>query len=311
MTHDYHTPVLVNDVLNNLQAQREGIYVDGTLGGGGHAESILRVSSPNSKLVCFDVDEEAIRYSKLRLNHFGDRVLFVHDNYANIQKRLQENMVEFVDGILLDLGVSSFQIDTKVRGFSFQNESRIDMRMSKNQQSDGWTVVNTYSVEQLSRIFWDYGEEKYAKSIAKKIAAMREQHPLETTRQLSSIVETAVGRRFLQKSLARVFQAIRIEVNDELDSLRKGLQKAIECLKVGGRIVVISYHSLEDRIVKGCFLKESSSTIRSTNKLIPDTPCQPTLELLTKKPIVAGEDEINTNPRARSAKLRAAVKVAI
>jgi 16S rRNA (cytosine1402-N4)-methyltransferase len=310
MTHEYHTPVLVDAVLQFLQAEREGIYVDGTLGGAGHAESLLRMTSPKSRLIGFDVDPDALSYAEQRLHEFSNRVTLVNDNFSNLASQLNVHSPEQVDGILLDLGVSSHHLNEAGRGFSFQNESRLDMRMNQGQTIDGWTVVNRFDEDRLAGMLKDFGEEKHAKRIAKKIVEMRKRKPVDTTRELSDIIGSAVGRRFLQKSLARVFQAIRIEVNRELENLSAVLPQALECLRVGGRMVVISYHSLEDRIVKDFFVEESSAVTRSGHKLLPDIPRRRRLEVLTRRPLTATDEEVISNPRARSAKLRAAEKLA-
>jgi 16S rRNA (cytosine1402-N4)-methyltransferase len=309
MTYEYHTPVLVDEALHYLQAAREGIYVDGTVGGGGHAEAILRMTSPNSRLVGFDMDADAVSFAKRRLREFGERVIFVQDNFSHVMKRLREHSIDFADGVILDLGVSSHQIDDASRGFSFRSDNRLDMRMDRRQTMDGWRVVNTYPQAGLETIFRNYGEEKYSKRISRKILERRKEQSIDSTEDLSQIIESAVGRRFLQKSLARIFQAIRIEVNNEMENLRLGITAAADCLRSGGRIVVISYHSLEDRIVKQYFAKESRKSDRPANKLLPDITRIPRLALLTKKPVTANEDELSKNPRARSAKLRAAEKI--
>ena len=309
MTYEYHTPVLIDAVLDYLQIHRAGIYVDGTLGGGGHTECILAAGSPQSRVIGFDRDGDALRHAKEHLKKYSDRVVFIHDNFASIRKRLQELSIDTVIGIVLDLGVSSHQIDETNRGFSFQQSHRLDMRMNREQKLDAWHVVNGYDQQLLADIFWRYGEERHSRRIAKALVEERKGQSIATTDQLAHVVRKVVGQRFLQKSLARIFQAIRIEVNDELESLRTGLDDSIGCLEAGGRIVVISYHSLEDRIVKECFKKESSGVVTSGSKFMPDRPVQPSIKILTKKPIVTGEEEVASNPRSRSAKLRAAEKI--
>jgi 16S rRNA (cytosine1402-N4)-methyltransferase len=302
--------VLVDEVFYYLHAENEGVYVDGTLGGGGHAESLLIKSPPSTRVVMFDVDTEALQFSQKRLRVFVDRVVYIHDVFSNMKKQLSKNNIDAVDGVLLDLGVSSHQIDSRERGFSFQHEGRLDMRMNREQPITAATIVNSYDAQQLAAIFRTYGEERHSGRIARKIVDARKKNPIETTHQLSSLIEAAVGRHLIQKSLARVFQAIRIEVNNELERLRQGLQSAFESLRIGGRLVVISYHSLEDRIVKEFFVRESSTRIRASNKLLPDIQRQPRVTVLTRKPVRPSSDEISKNPRARSAKLRAAEKIA-
>ena len=309
MEDEYHAPVLVDEVLRYLQPSREGVYVDGTLGGGGHAEAILINSTAHSVLYGFDADSEAIEHARHRLGRFGERIQYVHDNAARLRTRLEELHVPRIQGLLLDLGVSSHQIDAAERGFSFQQEHRIDMRMDRRQGLDGWTVVNTYPRERLSDLLWQFGDERKARKIAAGIVRAREQHPVDSTGELARIVESAAGGRYLQKSLARVFQAIRIEVNSELDNLRKILKESVELMERGGCIVVIAYHSLEDRIVKEFFRWESSALIPSGTRLMPDRAKEPRLRILTRKPVVPGGTEVARNPRAVSAKLRAAERI--
>ena len=306
MVNEYHKPVLPDAVLHFLRTYPSGIYIDGTLGGGGHAELLMMSISPEGKLVGFDIDVEALNYCRERLRRFGERVTYVHDNFVNLHARLTEIGIHRIQGVLLDLGVSSHQLDDISRGFSFQSDSRIDMRMNQEQSLDGWSVVNTYDETRLANLLWKHGEERQSRRLARKIVDMRKQQSINTTRELSSIVESVVGKRFLQKSLARAFQAIRIEVNNELENLHRALASSVELLEEGGRVVVITYHSLEDRIVKEFFKRESRMSIPSGNKLVPDRPAQPRLTILTKKPITPGPAEVADNPRARSAKLRAA-----
>ena len=308
MAYEYHTPVLADEVLQYLNAMREGTYVDGTLGGGGHAEHILRSTSPRSTLIGFDKDADAITFASKRLAPFVAQIKLVHDNVASVRTHLEKLSVKHIDGFLMDLGVSSHQIDDASRGFSFQGEGRLDMRMNAGQSLDAAAVVNSYDQEKLAEIFAAYGEERHARKIARKIVEMRKTTSIQTTKELAEIVKTVVGTYYLQKSLARIFQAIRIEVNDELEKLRSVLHDALDILNVGGRMVIISYHSLEDRIVKEFFKAESSKNIPSHSKLLPDRSRIPQLTVLTRKPVTAGEQEILGNPRARSAKLRAAEK---
>jgi 16S rRNA (cytosine1402-N4)-methyltransferase len=309
MPHEYHTPVLLDHILEYLPAAGDGIFIDGTVGGGGHAEKILARLSQRSRLICFDMDDDALAYARKRLREYGDRAIFFKDNFKNFRARLNEISVAGVNGVLLDLGVSSYQIDQGARGFSFQSQEKIDMRMDRGQHLDGWTIVNTYSPERLLEIIREFGEERFASRIVRNIVKIRQNNAMNTNADLSGAVESAVGPKMLQKSLARVFQAIRIEVNGELENLRKALEESMDILVPGGRMMVISYHSLEDRIVKQWIKKESQKVIRSGNKLIPDQPVKPKLLELTKKPIVPDESEIQANPRARSAKLRIAEKI--
>lgn len=305
----YHIPVLLNEVLEHLITTPDGIYVDGTLGGGGHAEKICERLSKQGVLIGIDADADALQEAEQRLKRFQSSVQIVHDNTANIVSLLQAKKISAIHGLLLDLGVSSFQLDDASKGFSFRSNERLDMRMDKRQLLDAHTIVNTYKSEELANVLWKFGEEKQSRRIARAIVKKRETAPIETTGQLSSIIEEVVGGRFLIKTLARVFQAIRIEVNNELESLQNILKDSIQFLAVGGRIVVISYHSLEDRIVKNFFHECAATSIPSGNKFQPDTPKIPELKMITKKPITASEEEVKINPRSRSAKMRVAQKV--
>lgn len=303
---DYHTPVLLYEAVSYLLTDANGVYVDGTLGGGGHAEEICKRLGTNGKLICFDADEDAIRFAGERLKDFSPRVRFVQSNFGNITAELQSLGVKSINGLLLDLGVSSYQIDQEEKGFSFRGDERIDMRMDRRQSISGWDVVNSYDEEKLASIIWQYGEERTSRRIARRIVAAR---PVDSTRQLASTIEEAVGKKFLIKTLARVFQAIRIEVNNELENLERVLADSAELIASGGRMVVISYHSLEDRIVKTFFKDASRTTIPSGNKYVPDTNVAPTFRIMTKSLVEASADEQAQNPRARSAKLRAAERV--
>jgi 16S rRNA (cytosine1402-N4)-methyltransferase len=309
MDMSYHIPVLVEPVLRHLLHTPDGIYVDGTLGGGGHAEAILTHLSDHGRLIGLDADTDAISFSGKRLHQFGARFRCIHDNFANIKHALHAVGVKRIDGILLDLGISSHQVDEDCRGFSYRNDVNIDMRMDQSGVLDGREIINHYSQTKLAELFWKFGEERYSRKIAACIVKVRSEHLVQTTGDLRSVIQEAVGPRFLTNTLARIFQAIRIEVNHELDNLQTILRDSIGLLHSGGRIVVISYHSLEDRIVKSFFKNESAESHPSQNKLIPDVPCQPTLSILTKKPIIPSDEEIARNPRARSAKLRVAERL--
>jgi len=292
MDQPYHTPVLLDEVLSFLRPREGGTYVDCTLGGGGHAEAVLDAISGKGLLVGFDRDPDAIRAAGGRLGRFGKSVALVPHNFDAVRNRLRQLNINEVDGLLLDLGVSSHQLNDPGRGFSFQQEGPLDMRMDRESEVSGLKVVNTYAEEDLKRIFREYGEERMASRIAWRIARQREEKPMESTADLAKAVRRAVGGRFILKSLARIFQAIRIEVNDELENLRRVLGASIPLMAPGGRIVVISYNSLEDRIVKTWMREEARVKDRLT--------------LLTKKPVVPSEKELSENKRSRSAKLRAA-----
>ena len=299
MDRTYHTPVLLDEVLSFLQPRAGGTYVDCTLGGGGHAEAILEAISGNGRLIGFDRDPNALRAAGDRLERFGSSVELVGRNFDAFSHRLRHLNINEVDGILLDLGVSSHQLDDPGRGFSFQQEGPIDMRMEAGAigTMDGLNVVNTYAEEDLKRIIKEYGEERHSGRIAWRIVNERANRPLQSTADLAVVVRKAVGGRFILKTLARVFQAIRIEVNDELGNLTRFFASCLPLLSPGGRIVVISYNSLEDRIAK--------------NWIRDEAKVKGTLTMLTKKPVIPGDLERAQNRRSRSAKLRAAERKAL
>jgi 16S rRNA (cytosine1402-N4)-methyltransferase len=305
----YHTPVLREEALSLLITTTGGHYVDATLGGGGHAEAILQRLDPTGTLTALDTDPDAIQFATARLARFGERALLVHGNFRNISSVLAQRGIQQVNGILFDLGVSSHQIDEPSRGFSYRADERLDMRLDRAEALDAHSVVNRYEERELAMILWKYGEERASRAIARAIVRHRKQSTIDTTNQLAAIVESVVGNRYLVKSLARVFQALRIEVNNELESLRAALDQAITLLSPGGRLVVISYHSLEDRIVKETFKHAAARSLASGTKLMPDVKVEPMLKILTKKPVQASSIEKKHNPRARSAKLRAAEKL--
>jgi 16S rRNA (cytosine1402-N4)-methyltransferase len=305
----YHTPVLVEEVLSFLVKLTRGVYVDGTVGGGGHAETILNRLDQEGKLLGFDADEDALLFASRRLAGYGDRLTLRKGNFRDLKKIVSECGVERVEGVLLDLGVSSYQLDEPGKGFSFRSDSPLDMRIDRTQALSAREVVNVYDEHKLAEIIWKYGEERYSHKIAQAIVRARAMKPLESGKDLSRVLENLVGDRFLTKTLARVFQAIRIEVNGELENLKSGLSDAIDVLNSGGRLAVISYHSLEDRIVKETLKAASATSNVSLSKFLPPVVLQPRLKILTKKYVGPGESEIRSNPRARSAKLRAAEKL--
>jgi len=302
----FHESVLREEVLRFLLTDRSGTYVDGTLGGGGHAEGICRALGEHGRLIGFDRDAEAIDAARERLRPFGGAVTLVRENFADMGSVLGAMGVRSVAGILLDLGISSHQVDTPGRGFSFRPGGALDMRMDTREAVSARDVVNTYGEERLAAILREYGEERAARRIARAIVMAR---PLATAGDLAGVVRECVGERFLTKSLARVFQAIRIEVNGELGHLRRVLAGVPDLLARGGRCVVISYHSLEDRVVKECFRAEAADRIPSAHRLVPDQQRTPRLALLTRKPVGASDEETARNTRARSAKLRAAERM--
>jgi 16S rRNA (cytosine1402-N4)-methyltransferase len=300
----YHIPVLCDAAVRILVSDPSWTYVDGTLGGGGHAEAICEQLSATGRLIACDRDEDALAFSRDRLARCAERITIVHTDLESIAHHLRE--AGPIGGLLLDLGVSSFQLDEGSRGFSFRSVDPLDMRMDRRQGRTGADVVNGSSEKLLADILFQYGEERAARRIARAIVAHR---PLTTTGDLSRAVEAAVGPRFRVKSLARVFQALRIEVNQELDQLRTALETVTPLLRRGGRLVVISYHSLEDRIVKDFFRAQAADRIPSGHQLIPDAPRVPVLRILTRHPVIPAPEEVMTNSRARSAKLRAAEKM--
>ena len=309
MTDFNHIPVLKNETINLLDVKKNGIYVDGTLGGAGHSKEILKKGI--KLLVGIDQDEEALVAAKKNLKEFKN-VQYVHDNFKNIDKILDDLGISEVDGILVDIGVSSHQIDSVERGFSFRFDSKLDMRMNQNQKLSAYEVVNTFSEEKLAEIFKDFGEEKFAKSIARHIAKAREKEPIETTKQLEEIVLSSVPRYKGQdgkSNVQRVFQAIRIAVNGELDALSQFLDKAIDRLKKGGRLAVISFHSLEDRIVKQKFKDLSTGCICPPDFPICVCGHKQVAKLITKHPVEASEAELEENSRSAPAKLRVIEKL--
>ncbi len=299
-----HISVLLEESIKYLNLKSDSKIIDCTLGYGGHSSEILK-RIPNGFLYSFDQDKEAIKYSDERLKKIGTNYKIINSNFVN----LKENINEEVDGILYDLGVSSPQLDTDYRGFSFHSDARLDMRMNQDSKLDAYKVVNEYSYEKLRDIFYKYGEEKFSNSIAKKIVEEREKKEIETTLELVEIIKSAVPDKYKREHhpARKIFQAIRIEVNDELDVLKKSLTDALDLIKVGGRICVITFHSLEDKIVKDIF--KENSTMDNSLKKLPIVP----EELLPKyklvKTLEPTEDEILNNKRARSAKLRVIERV--
>ena len=300
-----HKSVLLQEAISSLNLKDNDIIVDATLGYGGHSSYILdRIKKGH--LFAFDQDSEAIRHSTSRLSKIGTNFTIIKSNFFNMKEKLFELGVEKVDGVLFDLGVSSPQLDDKERGFSYHQDAKLDMRMDQSQSLSAYDVVNSYSKDELSKIFKKYGEDKFANNIAKKIVEYRENKPIETTLELVDIVKSAVPMKFrLDKHPARqIFQAIRIEVNHELDVIEPALEQALSLLKVGGRVAVITFHSLEDRLVKNYF--KEKCMIDEKLKGMPNVPDEylPDFSLVTNKPILPSNLEIDENPRARSAKLR-------
>ncbi len=302
--------MLLSESIDGLNIKNDGIYVDCTLGYGGHSSEILKRLT-NAHLYAFDQDMEAIEYSRQRLSEIGDNFTIIYSNFVYLKDKLNELGIEKVDGILFDLGLSSPQIDDASRGFTFMNDARLDMRMDQNSELTAETIVNQYSLDELTNIFYLYGEEKLSKVIAKKICEVRSSKRIETTRELVSVIESAVGAKYFNKfhPERQIFQAIRIEVNGELTVLKKVLPDAIDLLAINGRMSVITFHSLEDRIVKQIFKKESE--IDELVKGLPSIPeeYKPRIQLVNKKPILPSERELEENSRSRSAKLRVIERV--
>ncbi|WP_163536711.1 16S rRNA (cytosine(1402)-N(4))-methyltransferase RsmH [Gracilibacillus sp. YIM 98692] len=307
-----HYTVLEKETIDGLAIKPDGVYVDCTLGGGGHSARILENLGDKGRLIAFDQDDQAIAAAKERLSKYTDQTIFIDNNFKYLTEELENWDIHEVDGILFDLGVSSPQLDQAERGFSYQHNASLDMRMNANQPISAYHVVNEWSYEQLVSIFFKYGEEKFSKQIARKIEAARKSKPIETTYELVDLIKEAIpapARRKGGHPAKRIFQAIRIAVNDELAAFHQGLHQAAELLKVGGRLSVITFHSLEDRLCKQSFKKWSS--VPSLPKQLPVIPdeYQPPFKLVNKKPIVASGEELDENRRSRSAKLRVVEKV--
>lgn len=302
-----HVSVMLETTVSMLNIKPDGVYVDGTLGRGGHSSEILKRLT-TGHLYSFDIDQQAIEESRSRLEKINHNFTLIKANFADMQKELNELGVYEVDGVLLDIGVSSPQFDDPERGFSYRYDTRLDMRMDRNQSLDAYKIVNEYSYSDLVRILYQYGEESFAKQIARKIEAKRTEKPIETTGQLVEVIKSALPNKVLSRQghpAKQTFQALRIEVNHELDNLKSGLQGALNLLKPGGRLAVISFHSLEDEIVKQIFKSNSQPPL--IDKRIPlkaeEIP-QARFTLVNKKPITAEESELEENHRAHSAKLR-------
>ncbi len=312
VTSSYHEPVMLREVLESLDLKPGGIYVDGTVGGGGHARAILTATAPDGILVGIDRDDDALAESGRVLEPFGKRKLLVKGDYADLEGILSRLGIERVDGIVLDLGVSSHQLETAERGFSFTKPAPLDMRMDRDAPRDARQIVNTADARELKRILHHYGEELLAGRIARAIVERRKAGPIETTDELAGIIAAAMPARMSHGRIhpaTRTFQALRIAVNDELTSLNRGIASGIDRLKEGGRFSVISFHSLEDRMVKDLFRDASRGC--TCPRDLPVCACggKPRLRVITRKPLRPGEDEVDRNPRARSAKLRTAERI--
>lgn len=302
-----HTSVLLHETIDLLNVKPDGVYVDGTLGRGGHARLLISKLT-TGHLYAFDKDEQALRESEVNLSDVADKVTLIHNDFRSAQEELCKRGIESVDGFMLDLGVSSPQFDDPQRGFSYRFDARLDMRMNREQSLDAYQVVNNYPASQLIRILREYGEERYASSIADAIVKNRAVSPIETTFELVDVIRQALPEKELRKKghpAKKTFQAIRIEVNDELGALKQGLVQAIEMLNVSGRCAVITFHSLEDRIVKNTFKDYSSAPfVEPKLPLRASQMEQASFHLITKKPVTASEGELTENNRSHSAKLR-------
>ena len=311
MSEFHHVSVLLDECIDGLNIRPDGIYVDGTLGGAGHSSQIA-ARLTTGRLIGIDRDPVALKAAGERLAPFGDRITLVHSNFCEIANVLDSLGVEGVDGILLDLGVSSPQLDDGSRGFSYMVDAPLDMRMNNGDALTAEEVVNTWSYEELRRILFDYGEERYAPQIAANICRVRETQPIKTTLELVNVIRGAMPAAALrekQHPAKRSFQAIRIAVNDELGAVRQVMEAAIPKLNAGGRLAIITFHSLEDRIVKNGMADAAKGCICPPNFPVCVCGKKPQVKLINKKPIVSGEEELERNPRARSAKLRICEKI--
>ncbi len=298
-----HIPVLLNETINGLNINPDGIYIDGTIGGAGHSKEIIEKLSQKGFLIGIDRDEEALNAARQNLKEYNNYKL-IHENHDNIYEILEELAIEKVDGILLDLGVSSYQLDNKERGFSYISNNKLDMRMDENQKLSAYEVVNQYREEELSKIIYEYGEERFAKRIAENICIERKKSPIQTTKQLADIIEKSVPISKDGHPAKRTFQAIRIEVNNELRPLYNTVINSIKCLKENGRLCIITFHSLEDRVVKNAYIDAQGKC--TCPKDLPYCICNAKSygQIINKKPIEASEEELENNSRSKSAKLR-------
>ena len=302
-----HVPVLLNETIEGLNIKPDGIYVDLTLGRGGHSKEVLKRLT-TGRLISFDKDETAIEESKQNLVDFSTKFTGIHDDFRNFRKNLDDLGIDKIDGIMADLGVSSPQFDDVSRGFSYKDDARLDMRMDRRQKFSAYELINTYPLAELTRVFREYGEDKFSYQIAKKIIEIRAKKPIETTSELVEIIKSVKPQKELMKKghpAKQIFQAIRIEVNDELGALKVALKDALASLKIGGRACFITFHSLEDRLVKNAFNEVSKvEGTRHNVFALPTEKDLPDFKLINNKVIIADEKELENNPRSKSAKLR-------
>lgn len=307
-----HYSVLLKESVDAIEPERGGIFADLTLGGGGHSLEILKRMGEGSRLIAVDQDKDAIAASKVRLCDYLDKIIFVNDNFSNIANALDENGIDSLDGAVIDLGVSSYQLDTPERGFSYMHDAPLDMRMNRDTGISAYDIINTYDKDSLKRIIFEYGEEKFAPRIAAKIVEARKLRPIETTFELVDIIRSAMpdgGRGGEKHPAKRTFQAIRIEVNRELEVIEPTIRSVVSNLKPGARLAVITFHSLEDRLVKNIFGDMANPCTCPKNFPVCVCGKRPTVKLITRKPILPGENELSENSRSRSAKLRIAEKL--
>lgn len=304
----HHTPVLLAESLEYLIGSKTGVYFDGTLGFGGHSEGILNLLDKNAKLISTDVDTNAFEYSRKKFSN-DSRMKIYNFNFQKIDIIAKIESVYAFDGIFADLGVSSYQLDSPSAGFTYRQDAKLDLRMDKSIAVSASDIINSFSEEDIANLIYKYGEEKNSRKIASRICEARTHKKIETTSELSKIISEITSQKYLIKTLSRVFQALRIYVNDELEILKSFIRKAVDLLKQGGRIVILSYHSLEDRIIKDAFKFEALDCICPKDYPVCKCDKESRLKILTKKPILPSEDEVMRNPRARSAKLRAAERI--
>lgn len=308
----HHVSVLLNECIDNLNIKPDGVYVDCTLGGAGHSKEIVKKLGPNGLLVCFDQDINAINTAKERLGEYSDRVKLVHRNFVHLKEELEKLGINKIDGVLADLGVSSHQLDEAERGFSYMQDAPLDMRMDIRSSLSAYEVVNEYDERDLARIIRDYGEDNWAKRIAQFIVQERNEKPIETTGELVEVIKKAIPKKARidgPHPAKRTFQAIRIEVNNELGIINKMIEDATSIMNPGGRICIITFHSLEDRIVKNAYKDLAIDCICPSELPICQCDKESLLKVISRKPILPSDEEIEVNPRSRSAKLRVAERI--
>ena len=307
-----HYSVMLNECIEALDIKEDGIYVDCTAGGGGHSEEILKKLT-TGKLISIDQDDAALETCRLKFEKYGERSILVKSNFSELERVLNDLEIVHIDGVLMDLGVSSHQLDTPSRGFSYNSDAELDMRMDPRTPFSAYDVVNTYSEAELKRVIFDYGEEKFAPIIARKIVAARENAPIKTTLELAAIIKAAIpvaaARKEPQHPAKRTFQAIRIEVNHELDVINPAIETAVSKLNEGGRVVIMTFHSLEDRLVKNKFNDYAKGCTCPSDFPVCVCGNKPKLKVITKKPITASTKELELNSRSKCAKLRVAEKI--